>query len=72
MDRKNDMTNEEIARNIRYKLFADRDSIKEAVDYAFEVFRRLGPDGEIAATTAMMVVLNTLSNKILENEGVKS
>jgi len=66
------MINEEIARQIRYKLFADRETLKEAVDYAFEVFRRLGPDGEIAATTAMMVVLNTLSNKILENEGVKS
>ena len=65
------MTNQELALSIQHKLFADRSSVKEAADYAFEVFRRLGPDGEIAATTAMMVVLNTVANEILKNEGVK-
>ena len=65
------MTNIELANSIQYKLFADRPSVKEAADYAFEVFRRLGPDGEIAATTALMVVLNTVAKEILKNEGVK-
>lgn len=62
------MTNQELALSIRHKLFADRDTVKDAVDYAFEVFRRLGPDGEMAATTAMMIVLNTISKEILSNE----
>lgn len=62
------MTNQELALSIRHKLFADRDTVKEALDYAFEVFRRIGPDGEIAATTAMMIVLNTISKEILNNE----
>ena len=57
------MTNQELANAIRYKLFAERDTLKEAMDYAFDVFRTLGPN-EIAATTALMVVLNTLANEI--------
>ena len=66
------MTNTELAMAIRHKLFADRATVKEADDYAFEVFRRLGPDGEMAATTAMMIVLNTVANQILENEKIKA
>lgn len=62
------MTNQELANAIRYKLFADRPTLKEAVDYAFEVFRRLGPNEEIAATTALMVVMNTLANEIEKAE----
>ena len=58
------MTNQELAKAIRHKLFADRATLKEASDYAFRVFRSLGPDGEMAATTAMMVVLNTLANEL--------
>lgn len=62
------MTNLEIAQSIRNGMFAERETLKEAVDYAFEVFGRLGPNGNIAATTALMVVLNTLSNEIVKNE----
>jgi hypothetical protein len=61
------MTNYELAKAIRYGLFSDRETLKEAMEYAFSVFRTLGPN-ELAATTAMMVVLNTLSNEILKNE----
>jgi hypothetical protein len=57
------MTNQELAKAIRYKLFAERETLKEAMDYAFNVFRTLGPN-ELAATTALMVVLNTLANEI--------
>ena len=62
------MTNQELANAIRYKLFADRPTLKEAVDYAFDVFRALGPNEEIAATTALMVVMNTLANEIEKAE----
>ena len=62
------MTNLEIAQSIRNGMFAERKTLKEAVDYAIEVFDRLGPSGNIAATTALMVVLNTISNEIIKNE----
>lgn len=61
------MTNVELANSIRHGLFSERKTLKEAFDYAFEVFKTLGPN-EIAATTAMFVVLNTLSNEMLKNE----
>lgn len=57
------MTNTELAKAIRHKLFAERDTLKEAYEYAFSVFRTLG-SGEMAATTAFMVVMNTLANEL--------
>lgn len=63
------MTNEQLAKSIRHGLFADRETVKEAMDYALRVFRALGPN-EIAATTALFVVLNTVSNEMLKNTTV--
>jgi hypothetical protein len=60
------MTDTELANAIRHGLFSERETLKEAMEYAFSVFRTLGPN-EIAATTAMMVVLNTLSNEMLKD-----
>lgn len=60
------MTANEIANAIRHGLFADRDNLNEAFEYAFRVFRTLGPN-EIAATTAMYVVLNTISKELLKD-----
>jgi hypothetical protein len=60
------MTNYELAKAIRYGLFSDRETLREAMDYAFSVFRTLGPN-ELAATTALMVVLNTISNEMMTN-----
>jgi hypothetical protein len=57
------MSNTELAQSIRHKLFAERDTLKEAYEYAFNIFRGLG-SGEMAATTAFMVVMNTLANEI--------
>ena len=57
------MSNTELAQSIRHKLFAERDTLKEAYEYAFKVFSSLG-SGEMAATTAFMVVMNTLANEI--------
>jgi hypothetical protein len=61
------MDNRELAMAIRHKLFADRETLTEAFDYAFSVFRSLGPN-EMAATTAMMVVLNTVAKELIKGE----
>lgn len=61
------MTNQELAKAIRHKLFAERDTLKEAYEYAFSVFRTLGRN-ELAATTALMVVMNTLANELEKAE----
>lgn len=62
------MTNEELAKSIRHGLFADRNTVKEAWDYAFEVINRMSESDKIAATTALMVLTNTISKQILVNE----
>ena len=66
------MTNVEIANSIRHGLFADRKTIKEAWDYAFEVINRMHESEKVAATTAMMVLMNTISKEILANEQGKA
>lgn len=65
------MTNIELAEGIRHNLFADRKTVKEAWDYAFEVINRIRGEDKAAAMTALMVLMNTISNQILENEKVK-
>ena len=62
------MTNEELAKSIRHGLFAERDTVKEAWDYAFDVINRMSESDKIAATTALMVLTNTISKQILANE----
>lgn len=62
------MTNAELAQSIRHDLFADRSTVRQAWDYAFEVMDRLRDDDKVAAMTAMMVLMNTISNQILDNE----
>jgi hypothetical protein len=58
------MTNIELARGIRNGMFADRGTdLNEAYNYAMELMM-----GNPHAYTGMMVVLNTISNIILENE----
>ena len=45
-------------------MFADRDNIKEAFDYARDVMERsVSPEMAIYGTTALMVIWNTLANK---------
>jgi hypothetical protein len=58
------MTNIELAQGIRNGMFADRGTdLNEAYNYAMELMM-----GNPHAYTGMMVVLNTISNIILENE----
>jgi cation transport regulator ChaB len=60
------MTNLQLAQNIRSSLFADRETIKEAFDYAFDIAE--ASDNPSAVITAIMVVANTISNQIIANE----
>ena len=62
------MTNLELAKSIRHGLFADRATVKEAWDYAFEIINSLRDSDKIAATTAMMVLMNTISKEIVKHE----
>jgi hypothetical protein len=62
------MTNIELAKTIRHGLFADRETIKEAWDYAFEMINTLKDGDKMVATTALMVLMNTISKEILQNE----
>ena len=58
------MSNLELAKSIRNGMFADRGvNLEEAYNYAFALMRN-----DPAMLTGMMVVLNTLSNVIIENE----
>ena len=58
------MSNLELAKSIRNGIFADRGTdLNEAYNYAFSLMRN-----DPAMLTGMMVVLNTLSNIIIENE----
>ena len=58
------MSNLELAKSIRNGMFADRGvDLDEAYNYAFSLMRN-----DPAVLTGMMVVLNTLSNVIIENE----
>lgn len=64
-------TTKELADYIRCGLFGKRESFEEAMQYAMEVNK-----GNPAATTALMVVLNTLADNIetaaiLEELGVR-
>ena len=60
--------NIELAKAIRHGLFADRETVKEAWDYAFEVINRMRDGEKVAATTALMVLMNTISKQIIANE----
>jgi len=60
--------NLELAKAIRHNLFAERKTVKEAWDYAFDVMNSLRESDRVAATTALMVMLNTISKQIIENE----
>jgi hypothetical protein len=68
------LTNKELANKIRNRMFAERDTLDEALDYAFSIAK--ATDNPAAVMTAVMVVLNTLANQIeiadtLNDLGVK-
>ena len=55
----NTYTTQELTKKIRCNLFAKRDTLDEALEYAMAVNK-----GNPAAMTALMVVLNTLADNI--------
>jgi hypothetical protein len=61
------MTNVELAKSISSNLFADRDTVKEAIDYAMDI--AIASNNPPAVITAIMVVANTIAKEILKNEG---
>lgn len=62
------MTNQEIAHYLRCDLFADRETVEDARDYAFEVLNSLSHNDRLSAYTAMMVLTNTIAKQIEQNE----
>jgi hypothetical protein len=53
-----------LAASIRHGLFASRDTVEEALEYASATIERLYNDDKAAMYTALHVVMNTIANKI--------
>jgi hypothetical protein len=53
------LTNAELSKAIRNNMFGKRDTLEEAFEYAVSTMQ-----GNPAAITGMMVVLNTVADKI--------
>jgi len=57
----------QFVRSLYVDLFATRTNVREAIEYAYEVFRAETGGNPSACTTALHVVLNTISHR-LESE----
>ena len=63
------MTNLELANAINYKLFADTGTdLDAALKQAYKYINNISQAERIAASAALHIVLNTVSNIIKENE----
>jgi hypothetical protein len=60
------MTNIEFAKLLKNEMFASRDTVKEAFDYAFDIAK--ASDNSSAVITAVMVLANTIAKQIVANE----
>lgn len=60
------MTNLDLANSLRCNMFADRETIKEAYDYALTVAKASGCSPQVM--TAIHVMMNTIANTIEQNE----
>jgi hypothetical protein len=60
------MTPAELAQSVRNRMFADRATFDEAMEYAYSIAR--GTDNPAAVMTAVMVVVNTLANYLEQTE----
>lgn len=60
------MTNIEFAKLLKNGMFAKRDTVKDAYDYAFDIAN--ASDNPSAVITAIMVLSNTIANQIIKNE----
>lgn len=63
------MTNLEMAQALRHGLFGDRGTdLKAAFNDAYDWIETIEGSGQVAAFTALHVVLNTVANVLKENE----
>ena len=60
------MTKHELALSIYSPLFAERDTLKEAYDYAMEIAK--ASENPAAVTTAIHVMMNTIAKEIERTE----
>ena len=58
--------NQRFAKSVRNRLFADRKTFDQAMEYAYSIAK--GTDNPAAVMTAVMVVVNTLANYIEQLE----
>ena len=60
------MTNEQLAKSIEHGLFGKRDSLEEAVAYAYDRIFACGikKEDHIFVVTGLQVLLNTLAEEI--------
>ena len=68
MERKNEMNKTELAKSLKHGMFADRQTLEDAVEYAYAVINGMPMEHRIYAFTALHVVLNTVSNEIAKLE----
>ena len=61
--------NQRFAQSVRNRMFADRKTFDEAMEYAYSVAR--GTDNPAAVMTAVMVVVNTLAQEMEKTEVAK-
>ena len=57
-------------KNARHDLFAERDTINEAINYATKIIETFN-DNKIEVYTALHVVINTIHTKLKEEEEAK-
>lgn len=62
------MTHQDIARQLRSNLFAERATIEDATAYAYNLIHTLRPQDRITALTALHVLANTIANAITTTE----
>lgn len=64
------MTNEELAKALNYKLFADCGTdLQAAINEAYRYINAIPQAHRIGASVGMHIVLNTIANIITANEG---
>ena len=64
------MTHSELAESLRCGMFADRETIREAYDYALQVAKASGSSPQVL--TAIHVMMNTIANTIDEIEDAQA
>ena len=60
------MSPKELANTVRNRMFGERETFNQAMEYAVNIAR--GTDNPMAVLTAVMVVVNTLANYIEQTE----